>query len=188
MTTAVAVRAGGRIAIAADSRETFGDVTRETIVCKIVKLGHRCYAAGAGPGSVTQAFAGYAMRGKRVCFRDSHEIRDYALDFMRATRETGEFVRDQESNENTVVPMIGAGWVIISPHGVWDFGPDFGVTEYGDFTAIGTGWRFAIGAMSATHNPRGNARAFARRAVEVASKHCIYTGGRIDVVSVREAR
>lgn len=187
MTTVVAVRAGGRFALAADTQESTSDVRLPLDSHKLVKLGPGCWAAGAGPYSITEALRGHVRRGKPVRFTRTDEVADYFHDFWTLARERREIARDQQADYEGVARELAAAWLVISPHGAWDVDSGLAVSDVPRFASTGSGWRFAMGALASSHRVGGNARGLAKSAVCVAAGLCVFTGEPVDVVTVAEA-
>jgi ATP-dependent HslUV protease subunit HslV len=171
-TTVLAVRRGGRIALAADGQVTLGDAVVKRGAEKVRRV---------GGGRAVVGFAGGAADALALLERlesklESHpgNVRRAAVELARDWR-TDRMLRRLEAmlllgDPETVLLVSGNGDVIE---------PDDGIA------AVGSGGSFALAAARAlARHTSLDAEAIARAGLEIASEICIYTNDQIEVVSL----
>jgi ATP-dependent HslUV protease subunit HslV len=167
-TTIVAVRRGGRVAMAGDGQVTVGDVVMKRQARKIRRLHHDTVLAG---------FAGSAADGITLLDRfeaqleqSGGRLRRAAVDLAKEWR-TDRFLRRLEAqllaaSEEAILVLSGDGDVIE---------PD------DEVAAIGSGGVYAQAAATALmRHTEMDAAAIAQAAMTIAGEICIYTNA--DVV------
>ncbi|MCA9509251.1 MAG: ATP-dependent protease subunit HslV [Myxococcota bacterium] len=171
-TTVVAVRGGGRIAMAADGQVTVGDTVMKQRAEKVRKL---------AKGGAVVGFAGGAADALTLLERlearlDAHpgQVRRAAVELARDWR-TDRMLRRLEAmllvgDPDTLLVVSGNGDVIE---------PDDGIA------AIGSGGSYALAAARAlARHTDLDCEAIAREALGVAAEICIYTNADLHLVAL----
>jgi len=169
-TTIVAVRAGGKTAIAGDGQVTFGQATvMKHNAKKVRRLYHGKVLAGFA-GSVADAFTLFA--------KFEQKLEEYNGNMMRAAVELAKdwrLDRVLRRLEALLIVVDAEHLLIISGNGEV-IEPDDGVT------AIGSGGPYALAAARALVAHSGlTAPEIARRSLEIAADICVYTNHHITV-------
>lgn len=169
-TTIVAVRHGGKTAIAGDGQVTFGG---NTVMKHKAKKVRRLYH-----GKVLAGFAGSVADAFTLFTRFEQKLEEFNGNMMRAAVELAkEWRMDRVLRrlEALLIVTDAEHLLIISGNGEV-IEPDDGVT------AIGSGGPYALaaGRALAAHSTL-NAAEIARRALEIAAEICIYTNSHITV-------
>ncbi|CUA85482.1 ATP-dependent protease HslVU (ClpYQ), peptidase subunit [Gulbenkiania indica] len=154
MTTIVVVRKAGEIAIAADSQTTFGDDQKllaayDPYHSKIFRLGDN-YLAVSGSAAhdlvLQQALRGLKSRdlsSRAAIFETFRKLHPKLKEtfFLRPEEEEDD---PYESSQMMVV--------IANPHGIFGVYPMREVYEFSRYWAIGSGRKFAMGAIHALYD------------------------------------
>lgn len=174
-TTIVAVRRGGKCAIAGDGQVTMG----ETVIMKqtAVKV-RRIYN-----GKVACGFAGSVADAFSLMERFEAKLQQFGGNLRRAAVELAQEWRGDKvlkklealliaADSESLVVLSGGGEVIE---------PDDGVA------AIGSGGNYALAAARAlVQNTELSVRDIAYRSLKIASEICVYTNDHITVEEVGE--
>ncbi|MCQ4145173.1 MULTISPECIES: MFS transporter [Vogesella] len=172
MTTIVVVRKNGQIAIAADSQTTFGDDQRlpaayDVFHDKIFRLGDS-YLAIAGSAAHDLVLQG-ALKGMKS--RDLSSRSGLFETFRKIHPKLKDhfFLRPEEDEED---PYESSQMMVLvaNSHGIFGVYPMREVYEFSRFWAIGSGRKFAMGAMHALYDSALDARAIAEAAVRAGAE------------------
>jgi ATP-dependent HslUV protease subunit HslV len=191
MTTIAVVRKNGQCAIAADTLTKWGSskesATYVTNHEKIFQVGDSCLAITGSTTFkliLTEYFSQLetAPRFDSVTsiFRTWQELHTAMKEryFLIATE-------DKEDDLETSRFYI----LIANPHGIFGVAPHRAVQEFSKFYAYGAGADYAMGALYATYDqPKLNAEALARLAIEAAAEFDDSTLGPISSKTIREAK
>jgi ATP-dependent HslUV protease subunit HslV len=172
MTTILAVRRDGAVAMAGDGQVTVGDTVMKARARKIRTLFHSTVLAGFA-GSVADAltlfdkFEGQLEKHQGNLRRAAVELtKDWRTDRILRRLEAQLVAADRE----TLLLLSGDGEVIE---------PD------GDALAIGSGGPYALAAARALIDYSAlSAEEIARRGLEIAADLCIYTNREITVLTL----
>lgn len=172
MTTILAVRRNGRVAMAGDGQVTVGDTVMKARARKIRKLHHETVLAGFA-GAVADAltlfdkFEGQLDKHQGNLRRAAVELtKDWRTDRILRRLEAQLVTADRE----TLLLLSGDGEVIE---------PD------GDALAIGSGGAYALAAARALLDHSSlDAEEIVRRGLEIAADLCIYTNREISVINL----
>lgn len=162
-TTVVAVRKGGKVAMASDGQVTFGATVMKENARKVRKL---------GGGSILCGFAGSAADAFTLMERFEAKLNDYNNRLARAAVELAKDWRTDRYLRKLEAMMIVAdvsGMFLLS--GTGDIiEPDH------DITAIGSGGPYAFAAARAlAENTELSASEIAQKSIQIAGSICIYT-------------
>lgn len=167
-TTILAVRKGGKCAVAGDGQVTMSEsVVMKATARKVRRLYHDQVVVGFA-GSVADAFS--------LCERFERKLEQYAGNLTRAAVSLAQDWRSDKimrkleallivANHDELLIISGTGEVI---------DPDDGVA------AIGSGGMYALAAAKALKNNTGlSAREIAEKAIAIAGEICVFTNGNI---------
>ncbi|MCL6556555.1 MAG: MFS transporter [Burkholderiales bacterium] len=191
MTTLAVVRKKGQIAIAADTLTKWG-TTKESAAYianheKILRVGDS-YIAVTGTTTFNLILRDYfasleippALDSVQAIFRTWQELHG-------AMKERYFLIPTEDKEDDLESSRIHV--LIANPHGIFGVGAHRTVQEFTRFYAYGAGNEYAMGALWASYdNPRLDAEALARLAIECAIEFDDSTGGPITSYVVREAR
>lgn len=172
-TTIVAVKHGGKCAVAGDGQVTFGE---NTIMKHTAKKVRRLYH-----NSVVVGFAGAVADAFSLCEKFEAKLEAYSGSLKRAAVSLAQEWRSDKALRQLNAMLIAADkdeLLIISGTGeVID--PDDGIA------AIGSGGMFALSAAKALkENTELSAADIAMKSIKIASDICVYTNGNITMEEV----
>ena len=172
-TTIVAVKRGGKCAVAGDGQVTFGE---NTIMKHTAKKVRRLYH-----NSVVVGFAGAVADAFSLCEKFEAKLEAYSGSLKRAAVSLAQEWRSDKALRQLNALLIAADkdeLLIISGTGeVID--PDDGIA------AIGSGGMFALSAAKALkENTELSAADIAMKSIKIASDICVYTNGNITMEEV----
>lgn len=172
-TTIVAVKRGGKCAVAGDGQVTFGE---NTIMKHTAKKVRRLYH-----NSVVVGFAGAVADAFSLCEKCEAKLEAYSGSLKRAAVSLAQEWRSDKALRQLNAMLIVADkdeLLIISGTGeVID--PDDGIA------AIGSGGMFALSAAKALkENTELSAADIAMKSIKIASDICVYTNGNITMEEV----
>lgn len=172
-TTIVAVKRGGKCAVAGDGQVTFGE---NTIMKHTAKKVRRLYH-----NSVVVGFAGAVADAFSLCEKFEAKLEAYSGSLKRAAVSLAQEWRSDKALRQLNAMLIVADkddLLIISGTGeVID--PDDGIA------AIGSGGMFALSAAKALkENTELSAADIAMKSIKIASDICVYTNGNITMEEV----
>ena len=172
-TTIVAVKRGGKCAVAGDGQVTFGE---NTIMKHTAKKVRRLYH-----NSVVVGFAGAVADAFSLCEKFKAKLEAYSGSLKRAAVSLAQEWRSDKALRQLNAMLIAADkdeLLIISGTGeVID--PDDGIA------AIGSGGMFALSAAKALkENTELSAADIAMKSIKIASDICVYTNGNITMEEV----
>lgn len=170
-TTIVTVRKGDKVVVAGDGQVSLGPT--------VIKHGAKKVRLLAG-GKVIGGFAGATADAFTLFERLEAKLEQYPDQLMRACVElakdwrTDRYLRRLEAmmivvDRTDSLVLTGTGDVLA---------PDEGVT------AIGSGGNYALSAALALHGTDMGAEDIARKAMEIASKICVYTNDQVALESL----
>lgn len=188
MTTIAVVRKGRYAAIAADTLTKWGSGKESaTYVAnndKVVKVG-TTYLAGSGSATFKTIMRDYFTRARTPArFGDPLAIFRTWQKFHTALKR--EYFLIAGSDKDDSIESTRFDVLLANPHGIFGIGAHRTVQEYVKFYAIGSGTDLALGALFAAYDdPRRDALALARLAVEAAAEFDDATGLPISAHRVR---
>ncbi len=172
-TTIVAVKRGGKCAVAGDGQVTFGEnMIMKHTAKKVRRLYHNSVVVGFA-GAVADAFS--------LCEKFEAKLEAYSGSLKRAAVSLAQEWRSDKALRQLNAMLIVADkdeLLIISGTGeVID--PDDGIA------AIGSGGMFALSAAKALkENTELSAADIAMKSIKIASDICVYTNGNITMEEV----
>lgn len=191
MTIAVAVRKGGRIAIAADTQNNFGEnrVPPDNGPCRKLRRVGDAVVATTGWGLYGNILDDFVERQKRLRLDDERAIFAFFQAFWRELRDRYSYVNDQcRKDDESPFADLDASFLIVNPGGIYYVSSDTSVTPFARYHAVGSGTDYALGALHALcDDPALDAEALARRACDAAIAFNLYCGGPVDVELIDQA-
>ncbi|NND65896.1 MAG: MFS transporter [Gammaproteobacteria bacterium] len=189
MSTVAVVKKGDQIAIAADTAQSADSnlLTAQWVSnhSKLINCG-KAYLGLAGY-AVSQDIIENVVRsyGKKLLFHDRHAIFDTAH-FIHEIMKKDYFLNPTEDKEQPV-ESSQVDMLIASPTGIFEVESYRTVIEYERYWALGSGKRFAIGAMHALYDQLDDASEIARRGVAAACAFDDSCAEPIEVQSIQAA-
>lgn len=192
MTTIAAVRKGKKVCIASDTLTTFG--TRKEIaekhVCKkgkIIKIGPN-FIGTTGHASWGLILSNYFSNKKLSEWETEQEVFDTFNSMHQELKDkyyllsANPQLHSLESSEFSLL--------MINRHGIFEIPHSRAVRKHAQFTAIGSGEEYALGALRAVYDSFEDAEEIAKIGIEVASHFDQKTGLPMEVyfISVETAR
>ena len=171
-TTVLAVRRGGRTAMASDGQVTLG----VTVVKQSARKIRRLYN-----GSVLAGFAGSAADSFALFSRFDAKLEEYRGNLERAVVELAkEWRTDRALRRLDAMLVVADATTTLLLSGNGDLiEPDDGIV------AIGSGGAFAMAAAKAlARQTELDARAIAEAAMQIAAEICIYTNASVTIEEV----
>ena len=190
MSIIVAVRKGDQIVLAADRMHSSGSRREheENMVAsaKLRRVGS-CCLGGVGWSVYDNILDHYLGSFKRAPSLVSQEkVFEFFLKFWKAIRKKYQVVNDQpDRDDRSPFADIDAEFMIGSSKGIFAVSRDLSVMEFAQYAAIGSGEKYAYGALQALYKSKRTAEQIARAAVEAAVHFEQTCGGSTDVIVLR---
>ncbi len=167
-TTVVAVRKGGRTAIAADGQVTFGE---STILKHSAKKVRRL-----ADGKVVCGFAGSVADAQALQDKFESKLDSYGKNLRRAAVE---FAKEWRTDK--ILRQLNALMLVADENELLLVGGDGNVIEPDDGVAgIGSGGAYALAAARAlASNTEMDAESIAREALRIAAEICVFTNDHV---------
>ncbi len=179
MSTVVAVKKAGSVAIAADTLSMWGNMKESSAHIanhgKILKF-QDTYLAFTGSATFKLVVEHWLRKARLKPKFDSVEnIFDAWLAFHRQLKE--EYYLRPDDDDADEFESSRMNVLIANAHGIFSVGVLRSVTEYNRFSAFGSGGDFAVGAMRAVYDDETKSAAdIARIGIEVAAEFDDATG------------
>ncbi|MEJ5209808.1 MAG: MFS transporter [Burkholderiales bacterium] len=191
MTTLAVVKKKGQIAIAADTLTKWG-TTKESATYianhdKIIRVGDS-YIAITGTTTFNLILRDYFAGLEAPPRLDSVQAIFRTWQELHAAMKERYFLNPAEDKEDDL-ESSRIHVLIANPHGIFGVGAHRTVQEFSRFYAYGAGSEYAMGALWASYdNPKLDAHALARLAIECAIEFDDSTGAPITSHVLKEAR
>lgn len=186
MTIAVAVRKNGQTVLAADSLVNFGGQRFPPENCRF----HKIYRMGstsivwAGWSLYAEMLTAHLAQNEPPTLASEPEVFSFFVRFWRAMREDYTFIsRSQQSGDHPFVDLESV-FLLVNHAGMFRVAGDMDVTAFEQFCAIGSGSKYAMGALRVLYPQDLSAAEIALRAVQVGIDFDVHCGGDIDLVEV----
>ena len=173
MSIIVAVRKGGQTVITADTMHTYGSRREhaDNIVSrpKIRKIGSS-YIGGVG-WSVYDTILGHYFNSIKRPPALTNEMRvfDFFLKFWKLMRKNYQLVNDQpDTDDRSPFANLDSEFIVVNKHGMFQIDSDLTVMSFEKYVALGSGDRYALGALHALYGTKRTARQIAIVAAEAA--------------------
>lgn len=191
MSVAVAVRKGGRIALATDTQTSFG-ASRVPLpnlkTSKIQEIGQSLLAT-TGWGLYENILDDLLSRRPETELEGRQSIFSFFLGFWKELHDQYPFVKDQcDKEDESPFGSLDASFLIVNPFGIFYVGTDMSVTLFEQYYAIGSGSDFALGALAVLYEREDDPQEICRKAVQAAITFDVHCGGEIPVKTVECAR
>jgi len=172
MTTILAVKRGGEVAIAGDGQITVGDVVMKHTANKLRTLYH---------GQVIAGFAGAVADALTLFERFESHLEKQSGQLRKAAVELA-----KEWRTDRVLRRLDAWLVVADKDSLLVLSGEGDVLEPDDnVVGIGSGGSYAqAAAVAMTRHSQLGASDIARISMEIAATICIYTNSRINVLTV----
>jgi ATP-dependent protease HslVU (ClpYQ) peptidase subunit len=189
MSIIVAVRKDGHPVIAADTMHFYGSRREHTDNLtnrpKIRKLG-RSYVGGVGWSAYDNILTHYFQSRKRPpSLMNEMAIYDCFLKMWRTLRDRYQVVNDQpQSDDESPFANLDSEFIVVNRNGIFQVDSDLTVVQFEKYLAIGSGHKYAYGALHVLYGSRRTAEQIARAAVQAAIHHDTNCGGPIEAFRV----
>ena len=191
MTTVVAARKGGQLALMSDSLVTFGD----TRLSHRMEANRKAFAVPDAAGESIIAAAGAAAHflvlRHALAAQPREELRLRSKDdvFRTLTRlhpmlKETYFLQTKEDDHD---PYESSQFTLLiaNPGGIFGVYSYREVFEFKEFWSIGSGRSFALGAMHAAHGKARTAREVAQAGIDAACEFDRNSAGPVDVFTLK---
>lgn len=190
MTVAVAVRKNGRTVLAADSLVQFGGQKFPPENCQF----HKIYRVGethvvwAGWSLYAEMLTAHlAANAPPPSFETEAQVFDFFVRFWRAMRDDYTFMARHDRAERHPFVDLDSVFLLVNRHGIFRVAGDMDVTEFQQFCAVGTGSKYALGALRVLYQNGEDPVEIAQRAVQVGIDFDVNCGGPIELAEVTAA-
>jgi len=184
MTVAVAVRKNGQTVIAADSLVNFGGQRFPARNCQFHKI-HRigdALVAWAGWSLYAEMLTAHLTSATPPLLVTEGDVFAFFVRFWRAMRD--EFTWQQRSLGESPFADLESTFLLVNRSSIFRVAPDMDVTAFNQFSAIGSGSKYALGALTILYDQIEDPAEIARRAVQVGIDSDVYCGGPVDLIKV----
>lgn len=185
MTVALAVRKNGRTVLAADSLVNFGGQRFPEENCRF----HKIYrvddsvVAWAGWSLYAELLSAHLANTTPKPLTTEAEIFDFFVSFWRSLRTDYAFNARRKDGWRPFGDLDSV-FVLANRSGIFRVSDDMDVTQFTQYIAVGTGSRYALGALRILYDQLDDAAEIARRAAQVGIDFDVYCGGEIDLIEV----
>jgi len=174
MSVITAVRKQNMICIAADGQTNYGSTIAEgkhlKNHCKIYPV-NESFVGMVGWGAVEMVFEHLSTEKPELFKLDSRlEIYGTLLKLHNILKEEY-FVESNDDENDQPVESSQLRGLIVNKNGLFKFDTYREVDEFVDFWAIGSGYRFALGAMHSVYEKQYNAEEIALAGIEAAIEY-----------------
>jgi ATP-dependent protease HslVU (ClpYQ) peptidase subunit len=188
MTVAVAVRKNGRTVLAADSLVNFGGQRFPPENCKFHKI-HRVgdsFLVWAGWSLYAEMLNAHLERHPPPTLHTESDVFAFFIQFWRAIRKDYNFMQRGGAGDHPFADLEST-FLLANRGGIFRVQSDLDVTEFKQYSAVGTGAKYALGAMRILYDQLEDPREIALRAAQVGVDSDVYCGGPIDLTEVTQA-
>lgn len=179
MSVIVGVKKTGRVAIAADTQSSQGNLRIPGKIkispLKIHRIG-RCYLGMVGSMAHHRVIASLYRRVPKLFDLSNAESIFETLRVIQKPLTEEYFTRTDEDETDQEYDSNQIFGIVISPEGLFSIQSYREVTEFKNFWAVGTGSEIAIGALEVAHSSTKSAKSIAETAVNAACQYDLYCG------------
>ena len=189
MSIIVAVSKANRIVIAADTMHFYGSRREHADNLanrpKVRKVG-RSYIGSVGWSAYDNIMTHYFASAKRPpSLLNETAIFNCFLKMWRTLKDRYQVVNDQpQSDDPSPFANLDSEFVVVNRNGIFQVDSDLTVTRFEKYLAVGSGDKYAYGALHTSYNRMRTARQIAMQAVEAAIHFDTNCGGDIECISV----
>jgi ATP-dependent HslUV protease subunit HslV len=184
MTVAVAVHKNGRTVLAADSLVHFGGQRFSAENCRFHKIARvgTSYMAWAGWSLYSEMLTAHlATQTPPPVLETEEQVFSFFIGFWRMMRD--EYTLSVRAHpDDSPFHTLDSTFLFVNPGGIFRIASDMDVTEFEQYTAIGSGSKYALGALRVLYDSMGDAVEIAGRAVQVGIDLDVYCGGPVELV------
>lgn len=187
MTVAVAVAKDDQIIMAADSLVNFGGQRFTPDNARFRKIER--------VGDSLLVWAGWSLYGELL---NSHlaskpppatldtetKVFCFFIDFWRSIRASYTWHRHQILTDDNPFGGLDSIFLLANRHGIFRIADDMDVSKFEQYCAIGSGSKYALGALRILYRAFDDPVRIAREAVGVGIECDVYCGGEIDIAAV----
>jgi ATP-dependent HslUV protease, peptidase subunit HslV len=187
MSIIAALKKNGQIWVIADRQITWGYTSRNDFpdFSKVVRF-KNALIGHAGTCIYGTALS-YMAQKKPELFEAKFETKWDVLDFFS---EYYTFLKDNfamgGSKENDVSKISDSEFLVITKDKIFEVSSNRDLTEFNNFTAIGSGTRITLGAMHALNELLDDPAEILTRAYQACCKYDNYCGGEIELINVAD--
>ncbi len=184
MTIAVAVSKNGRTFLAADSLVTFGGQRFAADNCEFHKI--------QPVGDSLMVWSGWSLYGEILrshllsvpppTLRTEQEVFTFFVSLWRSMRTDLTWV--ERGGKDHPFADLESTFLLANKASMFVVASDMDVTQFKQYTAVGSGSKYALGALRILYEQLDDPEEIARRAVQVGIDCDVYCGGAIDVEEV----
>ena len=189
MSIIVAVKKADNIVLAADTMHSSGSRREhsDNLVArtKLRKIGRSCIA-GVGWSVYDNIIDHYIKSLKRPpALKDEMAVFDFFLKMWKILRDKYQVVNDQpDKDDRSPFADLDSEFIVANRNGIFQIASDLTVMQFEKYVVIGSGDKYAYGALHAIYNTRRSAEQIARQAAQAAMYFEQTCGGEIDVTHV----
>jgi ATP-dependent HslUV protease subunit HslV len=187
MTVAVAVRKKGKTVLVADSLVNFAGQrfpARDARLHKIHRIGDSLIAWAGWSLYAEMLTAHLAASDSLPRLRSEADVFSFFVSFWRAMQANYTFVQSSTPQEGHPFANLESTFLLVNESGIYRVAGDMDVTQFQQYSAIGSGSYYALGALRVLYDQPLSAEQIGRRAVQVGIDFDVYCGGRIDCETV----
>lgn len=188
MTVAVAVRKGDRFVLAAEGLVHFGGQRFPIENSRLRKI-HRI-------GDSVMAWAGWSLYAEMLTAHlatttspprlDSEaDVFAFFVQFWRAMQSNYTYLQGTPEHGNPFA-NLDSTFLLVNRSGIYRVAGDMDVTSFTQYSAIGSGSQYALGALRVLYEIADDPVLIARRAIQVGIDFDVYCGGEIDLEVIPE--
>jgi ATP-dependent protease HslVU (ClpYQ) peptidase subunit len=104
--------------------------------------------------------------------------------FWRAIRDDYTFMQRAAAAGHAPFADLDSVFLLVNKSGIFRVASDMDVTQFQQYSAIGTGAKYALGALRVLYKQLDDPAEIARQAVQVGIDSDVYCGGTIDLAQV----
>lgn len=185
MTVAVAVRKGGRTILGADSLVNFGGQRLPPENCqfhKIVRVGDSALV-WAGWSLYSEMLTAHLAKNTPPRLNSEAEVFNFFVLFWKGMRDEYTFTsRSMGDGDQPPFVSLDSTFLLVNKAGMFRVSGDMDVTQFEQYGAVGTGSKYALGALRVLYPQGVDAAEIAKRAIQVGIDFDVYCGGPIELV------
>jgi len=186
MSTAVAIKKGNKIVLAADTQTNMGDqfFNKDNVKAnKIINI-RKSYLAVSGWTIYNNITDELVKKNKDYDLSNKNAIFVFFNILWNELHESYSFVNDQCDIEDSPFGDLGCTFLLTNKSGIYYIASDLNVTKFEKYFAIGTGADYGLGTIYSLYNSNISIEDLAKKAIEAASVFDIYTDKEIDIVNI----
>ncbi len=186
MTIAVAVRKDSRTVLAADSLVHFGGQRFPPENCRFNKIFRmdETSIVWAGWSLYAELLTAHLARNAPPTLATEADVFSFFVRFWRSIREEYTFISKSTQPADHPFADLESVFLLVNSAGMFRIAGDMDVTAFKQYSAVGSGSNYALGALRVLFDQDLSALEIARRAVQVGIDFDVHCGGLIDVIEI----